>query len=146
MRLQPERMPDAADGRVAEAGCLGHPAGAPMRRAARRAFQRAHNHLLDLLVGDGARRPPAAARRTSPRGAPTQTAFATCRPSRAWRAVGGPPPCCLGLRRTPARCARGGPAPGPVGIGGRGIPIRVVPPYSTAAGLWGVLCACSLLI
>jgi len=57
MRLQPERMPDAADGRVAEAGCLGHPAGAPMRRAARRAFQRAHNHLLDLLVGDGARRP-----------------------------------------------------------------------------------------
>src|SRR3989441_1580967 len=52
----------------------------------------------------------------------------SCRPSRAWRAVGGPPPCCLGLRRTPARRARGGPARGPSGIDGRGIPIRVVPP------------------
>ena len=52
MRLQPERVPNAADGHVTQADGFRHVPRTPVRRAARRRFQRANDHLLDLLVGD----------------------------------------------------------------------------------------------
>ena len=52
MRLQPERVPNAADGHVTQPDGLRHVARTPVRRPARRGFQRANHHLLDLLVGD----------------------------------------------------------------------------------------------
>ena len=56
VRLQAKGAPHATDGHVAEAGRLRHLARAPVRRAARRRFQCAHDHLLDLRIGDLARR------------------------------------------------------------------------------------------
>ena len=52
MRLQPERVPNPADGHVTQADGLRHVARTPVRRPARRRFQRANDHLLHLLVGD----------------------------------------------------------------------------------------------
>ena len=56
MRLQAEGVPNAADRHVTEADGFRHVARTPVRRAARRRFQRANDHLLDLLVGDRALR------------------------------------------------------------------------------------------
>ena len=56
MRLQAKGAPHATDRHMTEAGRLRHLARAPVRRAARRRFQRADNHRLDLRVGDLARR------------------------------------------------------------------------------------------
>ena len=52
MRLQPERVPNAADRHVTQADRFRHVARTPVRRPARRRFQRANDHLLDLLVGN----------------------------------------------------------------------------------------------
>ena len=57
MGLQPERMPNATDGHVTQADGFRHVARTPVRRAARRGFERAYDHLLHLIIGDRALRP-----------------------------------------------------------------------------------------
>ena len=52
--LQPEGLPDATDRRVTEADRLRHLPRTPVRGATRRGFQRANDHLLHLVVGNGA--------------------------------------------------------------------------------------------
>lgn len=54
--LQSKRAPDLIHGRATQAARLRHVADAPVRRPARRLFQRAHDHLLNLLITDPARR------------------------------------------------------------------------------------------
>jgi hypothetical protein len=56
MRLQPERAPDAAHHRVTDTRRLGHGPSTPKRRAGWRGLEGLHDHGLDLLIGDGARR------------------------------------------------------------------------------------------
>ena len=56
MRLQPEGLPDAMDGRGREADRLGHRAQAPMGRVRGRRLQRALDHFGNLVVADRARR------------------------------------------------------------------------------------------
>ena len=52
MRLQPKGVPDPTDRHVTQTDRFRHLARTPMRGAARRAFQRANDHLLHLLVRD----------------------------------------------------------------------------------------------
>ena len=56
MGLQSKRVPNVADRRVTEPDGFRHLARTPVRRAARRRFQRTDNHLLHLLVGNRALR------------------------------------------------------------------------------------------
>jgi hypothetical protein len=55
MRLKSKRSPDLANGRAPEPTRLGHLARTPLRRALRRFFEGAHNHLFDFGIGDAAR-------------------------------------------------------------------------------------------
>jgi hypothetical protein len=57
--LQPERPPDPADRRLRQAGGLGHAAGAPVGSVPGLGLQRLGDDLLDVRVGDLARRPGA---------------------------------------------------------------------------------------
>ncbi len=52
MRLQTEGMPNPADRHPAESGRFGQTARAPVRLAARRAFQSLNHNLLDLIIAD----------------------------------------------------------------------------------------------
>jgi hypothetical protein len=52
VRLQAERVPNPVDGHATQAGGSRHVPGTPVRRAARRRFQRPDDHLLDLVIGD----------------------------------------------------------------------------------------------
>jgi hypothetical protein len=61
MRLETKGSPDSMDGHPAHTGGCRHRARAPVRGAAGRVFERAHDHLLHLCIGDLARRPRAAA-------------------------------------------------------------------------------------
>ena len=55
VRLEPERPPHPRDRRLRHAHRFGHRARRPVRRAGGGGLQGAHDHLLDHLVGDGAR-------------------------------------------------------------------------------------------
>ena len=57
MRLETKGAPHATDGHMTEAGGLRHLARTPVRRAAGRRLQRAHNHGLNLRIVDLAGRP-----------------------------------------------------------------------------------------
>jgi hypothetical protein len=59
MRLQAERVPDAADRHAAQARRVRHPAQAPVSLAARRGLQGADHHAFDVRVGNRPRRPRA---------------------------------------------------------------------------------------
>jgi hypothetical protein len=52
MRLQSECPPNLIHSRATQPARLRHVADAPVRRAARRLFQRAHDHLFNLLIAD----------------------------------------------------------------------------------------------
>ncbi len=53
MGLQPKRVPNATDRGVTEPDGFRHPPRTPVRRAAGRRFQRAHDHGFHLVIGDG---------------------------------------------------------------------------------------------
>ena len=56
MRLEPERFPDPAHRRLGQSGFGGHRCPRPVRGVFGLTLQRRHDHLLDLGVGDHARR------------------------------------------------------------------------------------------
>ena len=56
MRLEPERFPDPAHRRLGQSGFGGHRCPRPVRGVVGLTLQRRHDHLLDLGVGDHARR------------------------------------------------------------------------------------------
>ena len=56
MRLEPEGPPDPRDGRLAHARRLGHRSRRPVSGVSGLLFQGLHDHGLDFVVGDGARR------------------------------------------------------------------------------------------
>lgn len=145
VRLQAKRAPHATDRHMTEAGRLRHLARAPVRRAARRRLQRAHNHLLDLRVGDLARRAGTRfveqARHTigdEPR--PPLTHGGLRHPQASSDR------CCRAPRRTPARAAPVARERGRIAIDGPATPILLVPPASQRAQLWGDLYACGILL
>ena len=57
MRLQAERLPNAADRRMTQLELLRHRPRAPMRRVPRRVLQCVGNHLLHLRIGEPPRCP-----------------------------------------------------------------------------------------
>ena len=59
VRLEPERLPDGVHRPRGDARLSGHRPRRPVRRAHRRGLQGLDDHLLDLRVVDGARRPRA---------------------------------------------------------------------------------------
>ena len=56
MRLQAERLPDSRNRGLRQPRDIGEAARRPLRRLGRRAFERAGNHVDDLIVGRFARR------------------------------------------------------------------------------------------
>ena len=54
MRLQPERLPDARDGGLGEAGHVGQAPCGPLRRVSRWTFERARDDSDNPIVGHGA--------------------------------------------------------------------------------------------
>ena len=56
MRLEPERLPHPPDRRARQPGLGRHRRPRPVGRIRRSRLQRRHDHLLDLIVGDPARR------------------------------------------------------------------------------------------
>ena len=85
----------------------------PVRGVGGLALQGGHHDLLDLLVGDRARRARARLVDQPVQPARPRTGAATCPPSAATPRARRPPPCWIPLPRTPARSGTAAPAPAP---------------------------------